>query len=263
MSGTIGTADELRRRVADRRDEISTFLEWSCAHERAALETGERWRSLRLENRPDIKHAAEAAELFPKAWWGVVVFTCFGSRVGVRVVKDAFRQPLAEPAAWEALRPLSFPRGSIGHHRIQPGHTGAKKALVAASEHADFFRDVLFSDATFEERYWQIRRPQLPQWGRTTTFDLLLRAGALGVGGEPYAPTTAYLAGSTGPKKGFEKIWGVSLDRLGAEWGEQLLRTWTENWEEVAAGVGVTWDVGPPYEPGDFENALCIWQERR
>lgn len=262
MNPTAVTVSELRRLVADRRGEVRAFLEWSRTHERAALETGERWRSLRLDNRPDLKHAAEAAQLFPDAWWGVVVYTCFGSLVGVRVVKDAFRQPLPEPAAWEALRSLSFPRGSIGHHRIQPGHTGAKEALVAASENADFFRDVLFSDATFEERYWRIRQPRLPQWGRTTTFDLLLRAGALGIGGERYAPTTAYLAGSTGPKKGFERIWGVSLDQVGADWGEQLLRAWTENWHEVAVSVGATWDVGPPYEPGDFENALCIWQER-
>jgi hypothetical protein len=49
----------------------------------------------------------------------------------------------------------------------------------------------------------------------------------------------------------------------GCRLGEQLLRAWTENWQELATIVGVTWDVGPPYEPGDFENAPCIWQERR
>ena len=104
---------------------------------------------------------------------------------------------------------------------------------------------------------------RLPQWGRTTTFDLLLRAGALAVGGKKYGPTIAHLAGSTGPKSGFKRVWGQEITRENADWGESLLRAWTENWFEVAKRVGVDWDVGAPYDPGAFENALCVYQERR
>ena len=113
------------------------------------------------------------------------------------------------------------------------------------------------------DRYWRIRDARLPQWGRTTTFDLLLRAGALAVGGKKYGPTIAHLAGSTGPKSGFKRVWGQEITRENAEWGESLLRAWTDNWFEVAKRVGVDWDVGAPYDPGAFENALCVYQERR
>jgi hypothetical protein len=46
-----------------------------------------------------------------------------------------------------------------------------------------------------------------------------------------------------------------------AEWCEALLRAWTENWSLVAEEVGAAW-TGRPYTPGDFENALCIFQEQ-
>jgi hypothetical protein len=46
---------------------------------------------------------------------------------------------------------------------------------------------------------------------RRTSFDLLLRAGALGIGGQHYKPEIAYLGGSTGPKRGFARVWGVEL----------------------------------------------------
>jgi hypothetical protein len=90
---------------------------------------------------------------------------------------------------------------------------------------------VLHSDEDFETRYWRLRNARCEQWGRTTCFDLLLRGGALGVGGRKYAPQIAYLNGSTGPKSGFKKIWGLEITAENAEWGEALLWAWTEHWE--------------------------------
>jgi hypothetical protein len=75
-------------------------------------------------------------------------------------------------------------------------------------------------------------------------------------------PEIAYIAGSTGPSNGFRKMFGVKVTDENVGWAEALLRAWTENWAEVAARVGADWD-GDPYTPGDFENALCIWHERR
>ena len=69
------------------------------------------------------------------------------------------------------------------------------------------------------------------------------------------------LEDSTGPRTGFEKVWGIPVTRQNAEWCEALLLVWAENWSLVAEEVGAAW-TGRPYVPGDFENALCIFQER-
>jgi hypothetical protein len=150
---------------------------------------------------------------------------------------------------------------TVGGHRIQPAIRGALEALGAASEHAGFFEKVLFETASFDNRFRQLRTKRLLQWGRTTCFDLLLRAGELGIGGTAYAPEIAYLADSTGPKAGFEKLWGYELSKQLAPWAEGLLQAWHLNWEAVARIVGVRW-IGDPYSPGDLENALCIYQHR-
>jgi len=42
---------------------------------------------------------------------------------------------------------------------------------------------------------------------------------------------------------------------------EALLAAWTEHWDRVAEEVGVDWP-GAPYDPGDLENALCVFQEQ-
>jgi hypothetical protein len=42
--------------------------------------------------------------------------------------------------------------------------------------------------------------------------------------------------------------------------GEAVLRRWTRQWTDVALRVGADWE-GEPYDSGDFENALCIFQE--
>jgi hypothetical protein len=244
---------ELLNRVRERRSQVRAFLVWAAAAEKS-------W-SLRMSNRPDIVRARHAVSLFPEEWWGLVVYSCFDSITGTDVAAPAFQEPLPPEYAEAVLGQLVFPRGSVGGHRIQPAVTGAKRALVAACAGAGVLKSVLLGDGAFEERYARIRSARLPQWGRTTTFDLLLRAGALGIG-DFYEPEFAQLDGSTGPKKGFRKIWGVEITSENAAWGEALLRAWTAEWQQVAAELRVDWE-GEPYTPADFENTLCIWQERR
>lgn len=256
------TREELLALVDERRAALSSFLNWAHAVEQRATESDRPDWSLRLANRPDIAAAAEAAALFAEQWWGAVVFTAFGSKLGAATVAPHFQRPLPPADARAALDRISFPRGSVGHHRIQPAVKGAKKALVAACADHKLFYDVLHSDEDFESRYWRLRNARCEQWARTTCFDLLLRAGALGVGGSNYAPQIAYLNGSTGPKSGFKEVWGREITTENADWGEALLWAWTKHWRDVADRVGVEWD-DEPYTSGDFENALCIWQERR
>jgi hypothetical protein len=74
-------------------------------------------------------------------------------------------------------------------------------------------------------------------------------------------PDLAYLAGSTGPRKGFAAVFGVTPDQASAPWGEAVLRAWAEHWQMVAKRVGVGWE-GPPLYPRDQENFLCVYQER-
>ncbi|RDI73272.1 hypothetical protein Gocc_2872 [Gaiella occulta] len=99
-------------------------------------------------------------------------------------------------------------------------------------------------------------------WRRTTNFDALVRGGMLKVDGVGYRPTRAYLADSQGPAAGFERIWGIPVTRENSDACEQLLVRWTQEWKTVASRVGIDWR-GTPYDSADFENALCIFQERR
>jgi hypothetical protein len=216
---------------------------------------------LRWEARRDIEEARDAAGWFEEPWWGVVVYSSFGSLQGAKVVSGSFKRPVDARRARRLLRKLSFPRGSVGHHRIQPGVKGAKDALVSACERSEDFERILLREGGFHERYQKLRELRARQWGRTTCFDLVLRGGALAVGGSRYEPDRAYLDDSTGPKEGFKKVWGIPVTRRNAEWCEALLRAWTENWSLVADEVGAAW-TGRPYVPGDFENALCVVQER-
>lgn len=132
--------EELLALVDERADAVRDYLLWAQAHD---SEDG----SHRMLERPDIADAAKAAELFPEQWWGVVVFTCFGSTLGATTVAQAFQRPLPPPDAEAELERTTFRRGSIGHHRIQPAHKGAKQALVEAScwpgEHQAVLRQVL------------------------------------------------------------------------------------------------------------------------
>jgi hypothetical protein len=253
------THDDFMALVHRRRLEIRTYLEWALANERRAVKSNGSG-SWRMDARPDIRDAAEAAESFSEAWWGIVVFSCFGSKLGAKEVAPRFRHPLAPSEVDDALGQIEFRRGSVGHHRIQPGHAGAKRALRSACERSDLFQSVLHDNRSFDARYWDLRSAHLAQWGRTTCLDLLLRAGALGIGGRNCLPEFAYLDGSTGPSKGFDAVFGVQITHDNAPWAETVLQAWADNWDEVAGRVGVGWE-GAPLLPRDQENFLCIYQE--
>lgn len=211
--------EELLALIDERADAVRDYLLWARRHD---SEEG----SMRMSARPDLRHAAEAAEEFPEQWWGVVVFTCFGAMLGAATVAPHFQRPLPRRDAEALLAEINLPAGSIGHHRIQPAHKGAKEALVAACAGHQLFHDVLHSDDDFDTRYRRLHGARMTQWGRTTSFDLLLRTGALGVGGTSYKPELAYLGGSTGPKAGFARVWGVTLNNYEAvAWAEALLRS--------------------------------------
>jgi hypothetical protein len=137
-------------------------------------------------------------------------------------------------------------------------------AWAAAFESGDTETSLRFRNRpglTFEERFAELGRINVTWWARTTRFDVLTRAGQLRVAGETYEPALAHLAGATGPKKGFEKIWGIKITPGNAERCEALLRKWSGCWDEVAGLADVQWP-GEAYQPADFENALCVFQER-
>jgi hypothetical protein len=248
--------EDLLETVERRQEAVRDYLEWAKAND------NEQW-TFRMSARPDIKRAAEATERYPDDWWGVVVYSCFDSATGAAAVASHLSRPLPPSEAAAVLESIGFPRGSVGGHRIQPGVQGARRALVAACADHELFFELLHRDDDFDTRYLSLRSAKLPQWGRTTSFDLFLRAGAIGIGGGRYKPEYAYLGGSTGPKSGFARVFGETLatDAQVAR-AESLLWHWTETWDAVAAKVGVQWDK-PPLEPCDQENFLCIYQERR
>jgi hypothetical protein len=262
MSYTRISREDLFSLVDRRREAMRLYLQWALASERQAQEENMPQWSMRMENRIDIHDAAEAAEMFPEPWWGLVVFTCFGSRRGSEAAAAHFQHALPPTEADAILRRISFPRGSVGHHRIQSTLKGAKQALVSACAFDSFFEEVLHSDDDFDARYQRLRAARMRQWGRTTCFDLLLRAGVLRIGGTPVLPEYAYFGGSTGPRKGFTAVFGVPLTNANAAWAEQILRAWLDDWAEVAERVGVNWP-GDPLHPRDQENFLCIYQEGR
>lgn len=240
--------------IAARYRPVASFLSWAA--EREALD------SMRLENRGDIGRVRSIMDAFGQPWWAAVVYTCFDSEVGALAVADAFHNPISASAAERHLSGLELPLGAVKGHRTQPAHKGAKVALVSACDQARDFEAILTTGSAFHDRFLALRRMHAKQWGRTTCFDLLVRTGQLKIGSRSvYEPDRAYLADSTGPRKGFLLIWGIEVTRSNADECEALLRRWSERWQWVADQVGVTW-TGEPYGPGDFENALCIFQER-
>jgi hypothetical protein len=246
---------EVRDLFAQRRHEVSNFLRAALQAEAAGA--GWRWRG-----RPDLNVARRVSERFPEAWWGVVVYSCFMSEIGAMFVAPHFLRPLDFAEAEQLLRPMGLPYGAVQQHRIQSsGHTGAKTALVSACRYAKGFRKILLGSGSFHERYNALGELHAPQWGRTTRFDLVLRASAIGLGSNFYEPDRAYLGESTGPRKGFRAIFGIEVTSENAARCEALLRHWSASWDAVAQEAGVQW-TGKPFAPGDFENALCIYQER-
>lgn len=217
---------------------------------------------MRLKNREDLVRTREILPIFEQDWWGAVVYSCFDSVLGTRAVSDRFNKPISGAHAKKFLGGANLPRGAVQHHRTQPGHTGAKIALISACEHSHELRDVLHAREGFHQRFEELLSLHLRSWGRTTCYDLLVRTGTLGIGGSRYQPDRAYLAGSTGPMKGFNKIWGIQVSKTNAQYCEEILRAWSRRWSETCYHLKVEWD-GKPYTSGDFENALCIYQEQR
>jgi hypothetical protein len=142
--------DETLALVDQRASAVRNYL--LCAQQNDTDE-----RSFRMAARGDIRDAAQAADQFPEDWWGMVVFTCFGSVLGAKAVAPKFQSPLPSAQAEAVLAGIAFPRGSVGHHRIQPAVTGAKEALVSACRHHDFLHDVLHSGEDFDTRYRRLQ----------------------------------------------------------------------------------------------------------
>jgi len=242
------------RLVSTRQQQIAAFLSWAA--EREATD------SLRLANRADIARVQRIVGAFCEPWWGATVYTCFDSEIGARAVAQAFQSPVDRDMAERLLSRIELPFGSVQGHRTQPAHKGAKEALLSACARAGEFESILKAGGGFHDRFLALRALQAKQWGRTTSYDLLVRTGQLAIGSaSTYEPDRAYLAESTGPRKGFRLIWRIEVTRSNAEDCEALLRWWSRRWQWVAAEVGVEWTEGP-FSPGDFENALCIYQER-
>jgi hypothetical protein len=240
--------------VHARRRQIARFMSWAA--ERETVD------SMRLSKRKDIRRVQQILDAFSEPWWAVVVYSCFDSETGTRAVASHFQGPVSADKARRLLARIDLPAGAVQHHRTQPGHKGAVIALISACTRADDFERILHEGSAFHDRYEAIRKLQAKQWGRTTCYDLLIRAGQLGIGSATrYEPNRAYLADSTAPREGFHLIWGVEVTRSNADECEATLRGWTDRWHDIAGQVGVTWN-GEPYQPGDFENALCIFQER-
>jgi hypothetical protein len=246
-----------RELVVVRLPQLTEFLTWA-----AAQEAGGRSASLRLENRDDLERCTHVLPLFAEPWWGVVVYSCFDSVTGAEIAATFFREPLLLPAATTALAEPAFrDRGLVQFHRAQSTLTGAKRSLLSACEKADDIREVLFLPRlSFDGRFARLMEVDVSWWGRTTCFDALLRAGSLGVSGHKYRPDKSYLLGSTGPAAGFFYLWGERVTKSNADDCEDLLRHWTARWDEIADLAGVPW-IGEPYDSGDFENALCVFQE--
>ncbi len=253
------------RRLADadwdalltaRRALVTDFLLWAKERERTP------GRSMRLRNREDLTRVRQVLPLFGEPWWAAVVYSCFDSVRGTQAVADAFKEPLPPGQAAAILSGLVLPRGAVQHHRTQPGHRGAKIALISACGHAGGIQSILHEPGGFHQRFERLLALPLPWWARTTCYDLLVRTGMLGIGGQRYQPDRAYLADSTGPSKGFARVWGVQVNGGNAEHCEQILREWSRRWAETCARLDISWE-GAPYSAGDFENALCIYQERR
>jgi hypothetical protein len=244
--------------ILDRAPQLREFLEWAASREASGSA-----ESLRLENRGDLDRCREVLPLFADPWWGIAVYSCFDSVVGASVAARATPEPMPPDVADARLQDVVFPPGSVQHHRMQVTLKRSKRSLVSLCEQRDDVSRVLCEPSlSFHDRFLKLIETHVYAWGRTTCFDALLRAGVLGTSGHVYRPERAYLLGSTGPGAGFAYIWGERVTADNADACEAILTRWTRDWGEVARIAGADW-AGPPYDSGDFENALCVFQESR
>ena len=182
--------------VAQLGEAVAQFLGWAAA---CLAED----RPLRLRDREDLAEARTMASEFDEPWWGIVVYTCFGAVQGARRAGSLFGVVPPPGGVEDRLARLKsiMVSGDVGRHRIQPGHKGARTALRSACDNAESFRSILCGDeGGFDQRYRGLLGLDIPQWRRTTCFDLMLRTGWLGVPGRRIEPEVAYLRGSQGPR---------------------------------------------------------------
>jgi hypothetical protein len=251
---TLHDAD-LDKLVDDRCAEIRQFLQWAANREASGG-----GHSLRFDARPDLERCRSVLPQFEAPWWAVVVYSCFDSTRGTRAVANEFKSPLSPPAAESALSRVEFPASSVQHHRAQVGPKRSKASLLSACYKAPALKDVLTTPhLPFDERFKRLDRIRVQEWGRTTNFDSLARAGALKVDGVGYRPERAYLLNSRGPAAGFTRIWGLAVTNSTSAMCEEILTRWTRDWHAVAVRLGVNW-VGGGYDHADLENALCLFQ---
>jgi hypothetical protein len=257
LEQALRNEDAWQRLIEKRLGQLSQFLRWA-----ASCEDGGSATSLRLKHREDVARCREVLPLFYEPWWGVVVYSCFDSVTGTRAAAPFFAKPIGTAAAEKTLARLPFPARSVQHHRTQATLTGAKRSLTSVCDKADAIQTIMLAtDGTFEDRFNRLMALGIWWWGRTTCFDALIRAGALAINGRGFRPNTAHLLGSSGPAAGFAQIWGVEVTRSTADTCEGILKRWSERWSYVATIARVDWS-GTGYDTGDFENALCIFQER-
>ena len=213
-----------------------------------------------------------SAALFPEGWWGIVVYSCFDSTTGAAAVAASSNdlchrlrpKPCSKRSTSRAAR--SAATESSPRQGRQAGARGGVRRPRARSRPTSWpgrLRYSLLAPAA----------AKLRQWGRTTSFDLLLRAGALGIGGQQYKPDYAYFGGSTGPKSGFARVFGEALDTdERVAWAESLLRHWTRSGRACAsasAPIGTARPLRPATRrtfSASTRNAgrscgICSWQE--
>ena len=232
------------RLIAHRADALHQFLSWAARTEAAG---GDRNRSLRLAARDDLAAVRSVIDLFPHRWWGICVYSAVDRAQGARMLAEFVPVPVPVDEA-DKVVPVaaSWPWRTIGGHRGQRGNSGARRCLLSLCTHRDTIREILTDGTGFDMMVEGLLGLNAEGVGRTTAFDLALRAGQL-LHDPPIAPTSAHLLGSTGPAAGFRLVWGFdpAREREQADRAEAILRLWTRNWYDVADLVGVGWRCSP------------------
>ena len=247
------------RLLTSRITDVSQFLVWAAATERAGGQ-----RSLRLSHRDDLTALRSVLHLFEHHWWAICIYSCVDRADGARMLARYLRAPVPAELAGRLVPPTKdWPPGMIGSHRAQAGYRGARICLMSLCARRDEIQQILINSPAFEQAVDDLRRLRAPQIGRTTAFDLALRAGQI-LHDPPLEPHSAHLYGSTGPAAGFKTIWGFdpASNMESAERAEAILLMWNAHWHDAADQAGVDWPW-PAFSAGDFENALCIYQDRR